>query len=158
MNHDRIVAAMGLLVLSWCGVCNADWPAVQYASSSLPQSLAVNPASFHLPRRLPLVDQFDGRTGETFIGLSISLGRSPGVVLLPPVESAIGPLFSPPYAAEYEPAYPQHDQLTLERLDLLASLDVPDPIEFAEDEPGHFRSIFRQSMRSIGQDYRNYYT
>ncbi len=158
MNHDRIVAVMGLLVLSWCGVCNADWPAVQYASSSRPQSLAVDPASFHLPRRLPLVDQFDGPTGESFIGLSLSIGRSPGAVSLPAVELATGPLFLPPYAAEYEPTYLPLDQLTLERPDPLASLDVPDPVKFAEDEPGRFRSIFRQSIRSIGQDYRNYYT
>ena len=156
-KHSRVMIATGLLVLSWCGVCRADWPNAQYAWSNRPQSLSADPAAFYLPRRLPPVNQFGGPSGETFFGRSLAIGQPPRPRSLSQSDTA-GPIFSPPGPVVYEPTYRPLDQLTLERPDPIAPLEEHGPAEFEEESPGRFRSMFGGMGRSIGQDYRNYYT
>ena len=158
-NNRMVIAALGSIILSWCGVCNANQTAAQPARSNLPLPPPTSPTLIDPPRRLPPVEQVAvQQPGETVVGPSLEARPSLEIAPLSPAESTLDPMFPPIGDVVFEPSYEPIEGLIPQpgypRAPPVASYTSYQ----LRGGPTRLRLLFGRMGNNIGQDYRNYYS
>ncbi|MEE9602381.1 MAG: phosphatase PAP2 family protein [Thermoguttaceae bacterium] len=157
-NNRIAMAALGSIILSWCGVCDANWTATQPAWSNLPQSPPAGPTWIDPPRRLPPIQQIAvQQPGETVVEPLLEVGPLLEVVPLSPAEWPLDPMFPPTADVVFEPSYEPIDGLSPQPGYPRAPPAASYMSYRLRGGPTRLRLLFGRMGNNIGQDYRNYY-